>query len=63
MIDRERLVEMHAKLQQAMDALMTFWPVEAGVRADTAFALGQAAGHISQAKALIGRDIDDSMKP
>jgi hypothetical protein len=62
MIDRERLVEMHGKLRDAWDILLTFYPVEAGMREDTAFALGQATGLISQAKALIGRDIDDAAK-
>jgi len=30
-----------------------------GVRGDTIFAFGLAAGHVSSARSLVGREIDD----
>lgn len=56
------LVELHAVLQAAFDALPPPHKPDAlptGLRADTAFAIGAAIGMISVAKALVGRDIED----
>jgi hypothetical protein len=53
------LCELHTILQTAFDALAAVQDdMPDGVSLDTVFALGNALGSISQAKALVGRDID-----
>jgi hypothetical protein len=64
MTDQEWLMQMHRHLQTALDNILSECPPRErpGLKLDTAFAIGQAAGMISQAKALIGRDIDDAAR-
>ena len=50
--------EIHAVLQQAFDALIALHGQIDGVSPDTAYAIGEATGVLSKAKALLGRDID-----
>lgn len=58
MSDDPGLLENYRILTKAYEALMTLYPVTAPISADTAMAIGYAAGCISKAKALVGRDID-----
>lgn len=55
------LTEIHARLQRAFNSLAevhnNFPP---SISDDTCFALGEALGVISKAKAFVGRDIDDA---
>ena len=54
--------EIHVRLRAAFEALSPiFRNLENDVRVDTAFAIGELTGMISKAKALVGRDIDDSL--
>ena len=64
MTDQEWLTQMHRHLQTALDDILSACPPRElpWLKPDTAFALGQAAGHISQAKAMVGRDIDDAAR-
>lgn len=52
------LEAIHDQLTKAFDLLIALHGECDPVSPDTAFAIGQAAGLISQAKALVGRDID-----
>jgi hypothetical protein len=54
--------EIHAILQDAFEKLAALHGQCDGVSTDTAFAIGEATGLISKAKALIGRDIDTERK-
>jgi hypothetical protein len=57
------LTEVHAVLQQAFhDVRALHGELGSDVSPDTAFAIGEALGVISRAKALVGRDIDDGRK-
>jgi hypothetical protein len=64
--DSTQLKRWHTELVGAYEALMKLsneglggaWP--AGISNDSVMAIGQAAGIVSKAKALIGRDIDDA---
>lgn len=50
----------HAVLNKAFDTILTCRPALSGVSPDTAFAIGEALGAISKARALLGRDIDQA---
>jgi hypothetical protein len=55
------LTEIHAVLREALEAVLSLHgqlPDETAP--DTAFAIGEAGGLLSRAKALVGRDIDDA---
>jgi hypothetical protein len=59
----EELRALHALLQRAADELVEFrfrGAVPDSLSSDTAFAIGEALGVLSKAKALVGRDIDDA---
>ena len=60
----ELLKEAHAKMQAAWTASLFLKQRDAVVlvRPDTAFALGEAAGAMAKAKALLGRDLDDRVR-
>lgn len=64
MTDNPEMVALHATLQKAYELVLTLrvpdWPE--GIGSDTAFAIGEAAGILSKAKALVGRDIDDARR-
>lgn len=52
--------QVHALLQQAFDDVCGLYGrIDTGLGCDTAFAIGEAAGVLSKAKALVGRDIDN----
>ena len=51
--------EIHIILQTTYDHLTALYGNLQGWPTDTVFALGEAAGIIAKAKALVGRDIDD----
>jgi hypothetical protein len=51
---------VHAIVAKALDTLMTARPAVHGISADSAFALGEAAGHLARVRALLGRDIDQA---
>lgn len=59
-MDATGMKQLHEKLTQVFDTLVTLpeggWPE--GISSDAVFALGQASGIVSKAKALVGRDID-----
>jgi len=58
------LTEIHAVLQQAYDDVAKLHGnLPDDTRPDSAFAIGEALGQLSKAKALIGRDIDDAIAP
>jgi hypothetical protein len=63
MTDSLVLQQVHGRLDEIHEELVTLASrlaqADGIVRADTYFALGQAAGQFSKAKALLGRDIDD----
>lgn len=65
MTDDDKLVAdmeaVHADLQAIWDRFLAIHARLQGMRGpvDTAFALGEATGVTSRAKALVGRDIDD----
>jgi hypothetical protein len=50
----------HSVLVKAFDTLLTCRPMMHGVSPDTAFAIGEALGALSKARALLGRDIDQA---
>ncbi len=52
--------QIHALLAEVFEKLASLHGHLDDVRADTAFNIGLAAGQVSKAKALIGREIDDS---
>lgn len=52
------LLETHRILQEAHQLVSKLYPVKAPISNDTAFAIGEATGILSRAKALVGRDID-----
>lgn len=56
------LKELHEKLQLMFEELGALRkdPVLYETGTDTVFALGEVMGVLSKAKALVGRDIDDS---
>jgi hypothetical protein len=54
------LQEVHGVLREALDRLARLHGELDSVSTDTAFAIGEALGMISRAKALVGRDIDDA---
>lgn len=54
------LEEVHAVLQHAFVSVESLRGALPDVPSDTAFAIGEALGHIMKAKALVGRDVDDS---
>jgi hypothetical protein len=60
--DIEKLKDWHARLADLRNTLMELYAdgAPAGLGMDTALAIGEAAGIISKAKAMIGRDIDDA---
>lgn len=61
MIDRPTMQQAHGQLEESLDELLAVSKLLTqltGVGNDTYFALGQAFGLISKAKALLGRDID-----
>ena len=54
------LVEIRAKLQEAHRALAAIRDDHLdGVSPDTAFALGEALGHVRHAEALVARDMNN----
>jgi hypothetical protein len=57
------LAAIHATLQRAYDEVATLYRNVDGVSPDTAFAIGEALGVLSKAKALVGRDIDQAREP
>jgi hypothetical protein len=62
MIDAAVMQQVHGRLEETLEELVTLATQLTnadGVGKDTYFALGQTAGHLSKAKALLGRDIDD----
>jgi hypothetical protein len=62
--DVEGLRALHAVLQECWTSLMAVRSagMPDGSSTDTSFAVGEAAGVIAKAKALVGRDIDDAWK-
>lgn len=52
--------EIYELLTDTFDKLCGLHGQCDGLSADSAFAIGFAAGSISRAKALVGRDIDDT---
>lgn len=62
MTDATGLKRWHATVNEVYERLCAL-PLDPdrpeGLSIDTMFALGLATGHISKAKALLGRDIDD----
>jgi hypothetical protein len=56
----EEAKSAHATLVKAFDLVISTRLVVAGLSADTAFAIGEAAGALSKARALLGRDIDQA---
>lgn len=53
------LEELHAALRRAMDEVGESHSFADKLQADTAFAVGEALGHLAKASALVGRDVDD----
>jgi hypothetical protein len=49
-----------ATIGKAIELVMACRQVVAGLSPDTAFAIGEAAGHLARARALLGRDIDQA---
>jgi hypothetical protein len=50
----------HATLVKAYELVISMRVVVSGLSPDTAFAIGEAAGALSKARALLGRDIDQA---
>lgn len=53
------LKAVHGILSEAYKLTASLYPVKHPISGDTAFAIGEATGILSRAKALVGRDIDD----
>lgn len=53
---------IHATLQGIFNELFRVSLDKNGLSVDTIFALGEALGVVSKAKALVGRDIDDAQR-
>lgn len=51
--------DIHKVLQQAYDQLLALHGKVHCLSSDTVFAIGEATGILSKAKALVGRDIDN----
>ena len=58
----DKLKEAHVKLRAALHEVMDTWHMLDGASADTLLAAGEAAGIISKAKGLLGRDIDQAAR-
>jgi hypothetical protein len=60
MTEMKTLVHVHETLRQAFEKVLGLsegeWPD--GLSQDSVFAIGEAIGILSKAKALVGRDID-----
>jgi hypothetical protein len=56
---REEMERMHRVLVEAHALVSGLYPVQVLISSDTAFAIGEAAGVLSKARALLGRDIDE----
>ncbi len=56
----EQLREVHAKLRAMYEQIAVIVPMLDSASTDTAFAIGETAGVIAKAKALVGRDIDQA---
>ena len=55
-----KLEEIYKRLLEAFGLLGDMYGnLDGAIKVDTAFALGEALGVVSKAKALVGRDIDD----
>jgi hypothetical protein len=52
--------DIHRTLQIVFEELLRVAQNFDGLKMDTVFALGEAMGFVSKAKALVGRDIDDA---
>jgi hypothetical protein len=64
-VSDDELRRLHAVLQRAFDELAAFGfrgRLPDKLASDTAFAVGEALGTLSKAKALVGRDIDDAKR-
>lgn len=62
MDEGDELRDLHALLQRAVDELAGFrfqGRLPEGLSAMSAFAVGEALGTLSKAKAMVGRDIDE----
>ena len=59
MTDGPKPLETHRILTEAYKLVAQLYPVKEPISSDTAFAIGEALGVLSKAKALVGRDIDD----
>lgn len=56
----DELRDLHGRLQRAFEELAAFrGALPEGLSSMSAFALGEAVGTISKAKAQVGRDIDE----
>jgi hypothetical protein len=51
---------VHAVMFKARELLLSCRVSIGGISPDTAFAIGEAAGHVAKAMALAGRDIDQA---
>ena len=60
--DLARMKALHGVLREMQDALLRVKEagLPDGIGSDTAFAIGEAAGVLSRAKGLVGRDVDDA---
>jgi hypothetical protein len=59
-ISLAELKAMHLRLNEIFGELINLGRSMQGGQSDTVFAMGLAAGSVSRAKALVGRDIDDT---
>lgn len=59
MPDNPGLLEIHRILTEAYKLTISLYPVKHPISSDTAYAIGEAGGILSKAKALVGRYIDD----
>lgn len=62
MADIDQWKATHAALGAQLTELLMLARALTGASSDTYFALGEAAGVISKAKGLLGRDIDDATR-
>lgn len=62
MPDNPGLLEIHRILTEAYKLTISLYPVKHPISSDTAYAIGEAGGILSKAKALVGRDIDDQRR-
>jgi hypothetical protein len=62
MMSVTKLQAAHERLREALTNVMGTWQMVDEASTDTCLAIGEAAGIISKAKGLLGRDIDQMQR-